>query len=117
MMIQYFAEKYKLKTSRDECGEVIVRGKRGHLYTDGGKLCAMWTDAPPMKRSRLAELGGTVWQGDIGRGAKGRRVQDAWVRSIRPGAYRLAIWWAQSNGGPCHRHRGQHSKRRVSRVL
>jgi hypothetical protein len=44
-----------------------------------------------MKRSRLAELGGAVWQGDIGRGAKGRRVQDTWVRGIRPEAYELAI--------------------------
>jgi hypothetical protein len=91
MMIQHFAEKYKLKTSRDECGDVIIRGKRGHLYVDGGVLCAMWTDSPPMNQSRLAELGGTFWQGDIGRGDKGRRVQDAWVRGIRPEAHRLAI--------------------------
>jgi hypothetical protein len=91
MMIQQFAEKYKLKTSRDECGEVIIRGKRGHLYVDSGALCAIWTDAPPMMQSRLAELGGTIWQGDIGRDAHGRRVQDAWVRAIRPEAYKLAI--------------------------
>src|SRR5262245_48617188 len=91
MTIQQFAEKYKLKFSRDECGEVIIRGKRGHLYVDGGKLCAMWVDAAPMMRSRLEKLGGKVWQGDIGRGDKGRRVQDAWVRGIRPEAYRLAI--------------------------
>ena len=90
-MIERFAQKHKLKTTRDECGEVIIRGKRGHLHVDGGELCAMWTDAPPMKRSRLAELGGTVWQGDISRGDKGRRVQDAWVRGIRPEAYKLAI--------------------------
>jgi hypothetical protein len=91
MTIQRFAEEHKLRISRDECGDVIVRGKRGQLYVEGGQLCAMWTDAPPMKWSRLAELGGTVWHGDIGRGAKGRRVQDAWVRGIRPEAYRLAI--------------------------
>jgi hypothetical protein len=90
-MIQHFAEKHKLKVSRDECGDAIIRGKRGHLYVDGGALCAMWTDAPPMKQSRFEALGGTFWQGEISRNAKGRRVQDAWVRGIRPGAYNLAI--------------------------
>ena len=90
-MIQKFAEKYRLRVSRDDCGDVIVRGKRGHLYFDNGALCAMWTDVPPMKQSRLETLGGSFWQGSIGRDAKGRRVQDAWVRDIRPGAYTLAI--------------------------
>ncbi len=91
MTIQRFTEEHKLRVSRDECGEAIIRGKRGHLYFDGAALCAMWTDAPPMNRSRLADLGGALWQGDIGRDARGRRVQDAWVRGILPGAYRLAI--------------------------
>jgi hypothetical protein len=90
-MIDQFARIHKLKTSRDDCGEVIVRGKRGHLYIDGGELCAMWTDATPMNASRLESLGGRFWQGDIGRGANGRRVQDAWVRGIKPQAYKLAI--------------------------
>jgi hypothetical protein len=44
-----------------------------------------------MKQSRLETLGGSFWQGSVGRNAKGRRVQDAWVRDIRPGAYTLAI--------------------------
>jgi hypothetical protein len=66
-MIHHFAEKHKLRVSRDECGDAIIRGKRGHLYDDNGTLCAMWTDAPPMKQSRLESLGGTFWQGDIGR--------------------------------------------------
>jgi hypothetical protein len=46
MTIQRFGEEQKLKISRDECGGVIVRGKRGHLYVDGeiaseapGQLC------------------------------------------------------------------------------
>jgi hypothetical protein len=51
----------------------------------------MWTDAAPMNASRLESLGGNFWQGDIGRAAKGRRVQDAWVRGIKPEAYKLAI--------------------------
>jgi len=90
-MIQQFAEKYKLKISRDECGDSIIRGKRGHLYVEGGEICAMFTDASPMNRSRLETLGGRVWQGDISRGANGRRVQDAAVRGIPPEGYRLAI--------------------------
>ena len=90
-MIQQFAEKYKLKISRDECGDSIIRGKRGHLYVEGGEICAMFTDASPMNRSRLETLGGRVWQGDISRGANGRRVQDAWVRGISPDAFKLAI--------------------------
>jgi hypothetical protein len=91
MTIQRFAGEHNLKISRDECGDHIIRGKRGHLYADGGTICAMWTDAPPIHHCRLAQLGGTLWQGDISHGAKGRRVQDAWVRCIRPEAYTPAI--------------------------
>jgi hypothetical protein len=91
MTIQRFAEKHNLRISRDECGDVVVRGRLGHIYVDDGVVCAMWTDAPPMMQSRLAKLSATVWQGDIGRNSKGRRVQDAWVRGIQPDAYNLAI--------------------------
>ncbi len=75
MMIQQFAEKHKLKMARDECGDAIIRGKRGHLYFDRGALCAMWTDAPPMNRTRLESLGVACWQGDISRDAKCRAVR------------------------------------------
>ena len=68
-----------------------VRGKRGHLYFDDGALSAMWIGAPPTNRTRLEGLRETFWQGDIGRDANGRRVQDVWVRGIRSEAYRLAI--------------------------
>jgi hypothetical protein len=44
MTIQLFAEEHNLKTSHDECGDIIIRGKRGHLYADHGVLCAMWID-------------------------------------------------------------------------
>jgi hypothetical protein len=91
MTIEQFAKEHNLKTSRDECGDVIIRGRLGHLYVDDGVLCAMWTDARPMNRSRLAALGGRLWPGDSSRGANGRQVQDAWVRGIKPEAYRLAI--------------------------
>jgi hypothetical protein len=91
MTIERFAKEHKLKISRDDCGEAVIRGKRGHLYFDKGALSAMWTDSGPLKRSRLAELGDTPWHCDIGRGAKRRRVQDAWVRGIKPQAYKLAV--------------------------
>ena len=90
MTIQRFAEGYKLRVSRDECGDAVFRGKYGDIYMDAGAVCAMWTDAPPMNQSRLAKLGGTFWQGDISRRG-GRREQDALVRGIRPEAYGLAI--------------------------
>jgi hypothetical protein len=103
MTIERFAEEHKLRVSRDESGDHIICGKRGHLYVDAGAVCAMWTDGPAMKQSRLAELGGTFWQGDIGRDARGRRVQDAHVRASSP---RLTSWqlsWSARDGGCCQR--------------
>ena len=46
-----------------------------------------------MNRSRLAQLGGRLWQGDIsGPGnAKATRVQAAWLKAIQPEAHKLAI--------------------------
>jgi hypothetical protein len=44
-----------------------------------------------MNKSRLVKLGGPFWQGYISADAKGRRLQDTWVRGIRPEAYELAI--------------------------
>jgi hypothetical protein len=91
MTIKQFAERYNLKTSRDECGDAIIRGRLGHLYVDDGQLCAMWTDARPMSRFRLAALGGRPRQGDKTPVANGKYVQDTWVRGIDPEAYRQAI--------------------------
>ena len=91
MTLQRFAEEYKLRISRDECGDAVIRGKHGHIYVDAGVVCAMWTDATPMNKSRLVKLGATFWQGDISLDAKGRRVQDAWVQGIPPESYQLAI--------------------------
>ena len=91
MTLKRFADEHKLRISQDDCGDDVIRGRLGHLYVDAGMVCAMWTDATPMNKSRLAELGGSPWQGEISRGAGGRRVQDAWVRGIQPGAYELAI--------------------------
>jgi hypothetical protein len=65
MSIQEFAEKHNLKVTRDECQDLIILGRAGQLYFDDDALCAARLDAKPINRSRLAELGGRVWQGDI----------------------------------------------------
>jgi hypothetical protein len=90
MTIQQFAEEHKLKVTRDECGDEIILGRHGQLYTDDGELCAVWTDARPIKRDKLVALGGRMWQGDVSL-KNGRRVQDAWVKGIQPKAYTAAI--------------------------
>ena len=82
MNMEFFATQQDLKVTRDGCGDSIIRGKRSHLFMDAGELCAMWTDAPAMRASRLAALGGRWWQGDISFDGTGRRVQDAWVRGM-----------------------------------
>jgi hypothetical protein len=79
MQLSQIAEHYRVNIRRDECGDQVISGKRGHLYLDGDQLCVMWMDARPMNRSKLAELGGTLWMGDISDG-----VQDAWVKGISP---------------------------------
>jgi hypothetical protein len=91
MTLQRFAADHRLKVTKDDCGGAVIRGKHGHIYVDTGMVCAMWADAAPMNKSRLVKLGGTFWQGDISTDVKGRRLQDTWVRGIRPEAYELAI--------------------------
>jgi hypothetical protein len=89
--LKRFADEHKLSISQDDCGDDVIRGKHGHLYVDAGVVCAIWTNATPMKPSSLATLGGLFWQGNISPDAKGRRVQDAWVKGIRPEAFEQAI--------------------------
>jgi hypothetical protein len=62
-----------------------------HLYLDDDQLCAIWTDARPMTRATLAKLGGQLWQGDVSRDGRGRRIQDAWVKGVLPGQVPLAL--------------------------
>ena len=90
-MVTEFAERHGLKIRKDECGDLIIPGTRGHLYFDGIKLCAMWIESRPINRSTLAGLGGKAWQGDITENGRGRRVRDAWVQGIPPESYHLAI--------------------------
>jgi hypothetical protein len=88
MTIQEFAEVYRLKVARDECNDPIIRGRRGHLYVDAGQVCLMILDGRPIKSSRLAELGGRMWQGSI---CPNPRVQDCFVKGISPDKVALAL--------------------------
>ena len=84
-----FAQLYGLPVRGDECGDLLIPGRQGHLYFDGGQLCLMMLDAGPVKRRRLENLvspDGSVWQGDISRG-----VQDATVKGISSDRHREAI--------------------------
>lgn len=83
MTIEDFATKYRVRMRRDECGDKIIPGKRGHLYFDDSDgLCLMVTDGKPAMQSRWAALGGRLWMGDISPNAEGRRVQDVWIKGI-----------------------------------
>jgi hypothetical protein len=42
-----FAEKYRVRVKRDDCGECIVRGKLGHLYEHGAVRFGISLEAPP----------------------------------------------------------------------
>lgn len=86
MTIRTFAEKHRLKVSRDECGDEIIQGRRGHLYFDCGDLCLMVTDGAVARRSAWAGLGGLLWLGDITGG-----VQDVSIRGIPLESAKLAI--------------------------
>ena len=94
MRIERFADQYRLKLGRDECGEKVIPGRCGHLWFDGPDLCLTIIDGPPIRKSRLEDLigpDGSVWQGEISPDHRGRRVQDAEVRGIRLERYRQAI--------------------------
>jgi hypothetical protein len=59
-----FAQQHRLKVKRDECGDQIIQGRRGHLYFDDGKLCLMILDGPVRARSALEAIGGKLWTGE-----------------------------------------------------
>jgi hypothetical protein len=78
-----FAKQQRLRLTRDECGDPIFQGRKGHLYFAAGELCAIWTDAKPIKPARLQALNPRwSWQGDVSGWGTGARVQDAWVKGI-----------------------------------
>ena len=64
-MLKRFAEEYRLKIRADECGDRVIRGRRGHLWFDGPELCLTILDGPPISAKRLKVLvgsTGSVWQ-------------------------------------------------------
>ena len=68
------AEQYRVSIRRDECGDPIIPGWRGHLYFDGAELCLMVTDGPRVLRSRWATLGGKLWMGDVSEGKQDVKI-------------------------------------------
>jgi hypothetical protein len=91
MTTEELAAKHRLTTTTDECGDSIIPGKRGHLYCDNEKVCAMWVDRKPILKTRLVELGGSFWQGAISLEGRGHRVQDACVKGISLDRIPLAL--------------------------
>jgi hypothetical protein len=81
-----FAQEHRLKVTRDECGDQIVQGRRGHLYFDGAKLCLMILDGPVRSSSALEAIGGKLWTGD-----KTEGVQDVKITGIPLENARAAI--------------------------
>jgi hypothetical protein len=82
MTLEKFAEQFRLRITRDECGDKIISGKRGHLYFAGSKLCLMVIDGVPAIRRNWEVLGGKLWTGETSLTAKGQRVQDVKVEDI-----------------------------------
>jgi hypothetical protein len=82
MTIEQFAELFRLRIVRDECGDKIIRGKRGQLYFSGSELCLMVIDGAPVHKRRWESLGGKLWLGDISPNPHGRRVQDVKIENI-----------------------------------
>jgi hypothetical protein len=92
MDIKAFAKKHRRKLSHDECGDEIIQGRLGHLYSDGQELCLMVINGVPVNRSRWAALGGRRWMGEISPGPKsGRKVQDVKITGIPLRNAKLAI--------------------------
>jgi hypothetical protein len=49
--LREFAKLHRLKTSLDDCGDPVIRGKRGQIYEWGpGRLAAMFSPARPSAR-------------------------------------------------------------------
>lgn len=92
--IQAFAEKHRLKITRDECGDPIIEGSRGHLYFDDEMLCLMALDArvSGMNSQQLQSLEAKkLWEGSRWRDARQRAHRDVKVIDIPLKNARLAI--------------------------
>lgn len=92
MTIEEFAEKYRLRITRDDCNDPVILGLKGHLYFDWTRLCLMSLDARFTKfgTSHLSALGGLHWEGAISRDPKGRRIRDVKIVGIPEENYNSA---------------------------
>jgi hypothetical protein len=83
MNIEKFAKQFRVRITRDECGDYIIPGKGGgHLYFSDSELCLMVLDGAVANRRRWEALGGKLWTGETSHTAKGRRVQDVKIEGI-----------------------------------
>lgn len=96
MTLQRFALDNRLKITTDELYDPIIQGKVGQIFVDAGEVCAQWLDAPRMLPSRLKQIGGKLWIGDLSPNAKGKMVQDVKIDYIPASGYRLAITMAKA---------------------
>jgi hypothetical protein len=42
--LERLAEHYRVAVKRDSCGDPIIPGRNGHLYTDAGRIMACFSD-------------------------------------------------------------------------
>jgi hypothetical protein len=90
MTIQQFAERFQIHIRRDECGDLIIPGSRGHLYIDAGAVCFMALDSK-LSKARVTPLGGTQWIGQKYYDEKRRSHRDVWACGIPEEKWKLAI--------------------------
>jgi hypothetical protein len=87
MTIEQFAEKHRLRITRDDCNDPVIVGSRGHLYFDGEDLCLMAIDTRLKYPAKWEACGGKLWLGDVSRDAQNRGIQDVKIVGVtKPGA-------------------------------
>jgi hypothetical protein len=82
MTIEQFAEKHRLRVTRDDCNDQVILGSRGHLYFDGEDLCLMALDTRLRVRSKWEACGGKLWLGAISRDERNRGAQDVKIFGV-----------------------------------
>jgi hypothetical protein len=95
-----FAERFRLPVDweRDIEGKIVndsllLRGRRGELYFDAGKLCMLALNTPVsgMSTEAIRGLGGQCWVGEIWRDARRRGFRDVKVQDIPEENWKQAI--------------------------
>lgn len=54
--LELFAKAHHARTRRDDCGEVIIAGRHGHIYCDGTQFGLVLIDNSPGKPSKARAL-------------------------------------------------------------